>query len=83
MLAQLVEQGTFNSLAGGSIPPQPTNFDAGLAQLGERRPYKADVAGSSPATCTTWFNTRIAQLVEQWIENPRVTGSIPVLSTTI
>ena len=27
------------------------------------------------------FYAQIAQLVEQWTENPRVTGSIPVLGT--
>ena len=26
-------------------------------------------------------HAQIAQLVEQWTENPRVTGSIPVLGT--
>ena len=27
------------------------------------------------------YFAQIAQLVEQWTENPRVTGSIPVLGT--
>lgn len=39
---------------------------------------------------TTWmkysliaaFHGQVAQLVEQWIENPRVGGSIPPLATT-
>ncbi len=31
---------------------------------------------------TNKYYAQIAQSVEQWTENPRVTGSIPVLGTT-
>ncbi len=36
----------------------------GLAQLGERLPYKQRVSGSSPLA-STMFNADLAQLVEQ------------------
>ena len=36
LLAQLVEQWTFNPLVGGSSPAQPTNY-GGIAQLVEQR----------------------------------------------
>lgn len=49
---------------------------ASLAQLVERRPYKTDVAGSIPATCTRLFGV-LAQLVERRTVNPKVDGSIP------
>jgi hypothetical protein len=29
-------------------------YYAGLAQLGERHPYKVDVTGSSPVSCISW-----------------------------
>jgi len=72
--------------------------------VGERLPYKQEVAGSIPAIPTTawgrgaaWLACRsvtpvvassslvvpaiakIAQVVEQWTENPRVPGSTPGL----
>ena len=49
-----------------------------LAQLGEHLPYKQRVTGSSPVGPT---HAQIAQLVEQWTENPCVAGSIPALGT--
>jgi hypothetical protein len=54
LLAQLVEQVAFNDLVGDSNSPQPTSLCTGLAQLGEHRPYKADVASSILATCTNF-----------------------------
>ena len=39
-----------------------------------------EVAGSNPAPA---IYAQIAQLVEQRTENPRVTGSIPVLGTLV
>lgn len=48
----------------------------GLAQLGERHPYKVDVIGSSPITSTI-FNGLVAQLVEHVPEEHGVVGSIP------
>ena len=46
-----------------------------------RRAHNPKVAGSNPAPATQTFivYAQIAQLVEQRTENPRVTGSIPVL----
>ena len=49
-----------------------------LAQLGEHLPYKQRVTGSSPVGP---IYAQIAQLVEQWTENPCVAGSIPALGT--
>ena len=55
----------------------------GWSSLEARRAHNPKVAGSNPApaTCTLYdvLNAQIAQLVEQRTENPRVTGSIPVL----
>ena len=64
---------------------------AGWSSLEARRAHNPKVAGSNPAPATyakqsrltlvsiTRINAQIAQLVEQRTENPRVTGSIPVL----
>ncbi len=41
-----------------------SNPDGGLAQLGERLPYKQRVGGSSPSTSTIFY-ADLAQLVEQ------------------
>ena len=56
---------------------------AGVAELADAQDLKScgtytpvPVRSRSPA-----FRAQIAQLVEQWTENPRVTGSIPVLGT--
>ncbi|CCQ11267.1 hypothetical protein PALB_21440 [Pseudoalteromonas luteoviolacea B = ATCC 29581] len=50
-----------------------------LAQLGEHRPYKARVTGSSPVQPTTFFCGSIAAFFKQkaW-----VTGFTPVQPTT-
>ena len=46
-------------------------------------PYKHEVVGSSPTAPTKRFKGgEVAQLVEQWTENPRVDGSIPSLATS-
>ena len=59
--------------------------------MGEHRPYKARVTGSSPVASTTsspWLNSeikkygRLAQLGEHRPYKARVTGSSPVASTT-
>ena len=54
---------------------------AGWSSLEARRAHNPKVAGSNPAPATQTFivYAQIAQLVEQRTENPRVTGSIPVL----
>ena len=58
-----------------------------LAQLGEHRPYKARVTGSSPVPSTILrsrlFPGWLAQLGEHRPYKARVTGSIPVPSTII
>ena len=79
---------------GGSNPP-PSIFllqlsnkfhnDAGWSSLEARRAHNPKVVGSNPAPAISLIfkrDAQIAQLVEQWTENPRVTGSIPVLGTT-
>ena len=53
---------------------------ASVVQLVECRSPKPMVSGSSPDGRA---KGDIAQLVEQWIENPCVTGSIPVITTTL
>ena len=50
-----------------------------VAQLGERKFGELEAVGSRPITETTFGF--VAQLVEQRIENPCVTGSIPVRAT--
>ncbi len=64
-----------------------------LAQLGEHRPYKAGVTGSSPVSSTNHFiprfissilySGRLAQLGEHRPYKAGVTGSSPVSSTTL
>ena len=44
----MVEQGTENPRVGGSIPPQGTKLDAGLAQLAEQLICNQQVVGSIP-----------------------------------
>ena len=51
-------------------------YIGGLAQLGERLPYKQDVGGSIPSSSMS--QESLAQLVEHLTFNQRVTGSIPV-----
>ena len=58
------------------------NIDAGWSSLEARRAHNPKVVGSNPAPATRTkycVYAQIAQSVEQRIENPRVTGSIPVL----
>ena len=55
---------------------------AGWSSLAARRAHNPKVVGSNPAPATRTkycVYAQIAQSVEQRIENPRVTGSIPVL----
>ncbi len=57
LLAQLVEQLTFNQLVAGSNPAQPTTFATQyglLAQLVEQLTFNQLVAGSNPAQPTTF-----------------------------
>ena len=49
---------------------------AGWSSLEARRAHNPKVVGSNPAPA---IYAQIAQSVEQRTENPRVTGSIPVL----
>ena len=75
---------------GGSNPPLPIllfeelNIIAGWSSLEARRAHNPKVVGSNPAPATRTGKcafAQIAQSVEQRTENPRVTGSIPVLGT--
>ena len=56
---------------------------AGWSSLEARRAHNPEVAGSNPvpAIYNLICYAQIAQSVEQGTENPRVTGSIPVLGT--
>ena len=57
-------------------------YSAGWSSLEARRAHNPKVVGSNPAPATRTKYceyAQIAQSVEQRIENPRVTGSIPVL----
>ena len=86
-VAQLAEQLICNQQVIGSSPIigltlLKRNFNiAGWSSLEARRAHNPKVAGSNPAPATQTFivYAQIAQLVEQRTENPRVTGSIPVL----
>ena len=65
LLAQSVEQRTFNPLVAGSNPAQPTTFAVIsllglLAQSVEQRTFNPLVAGSNPAQPTTSFSTTAA-----------------------
>ena len=74
------------------LPSTADKKDGRLAQLGEHRPYKARVTGSSPVASTTSSHEdffiikaqygRLAQLGEHRPYKARVTGSSPVASTT-
>ena len=81
-MAQLAEQLICNQQVIGSSPIIGLDIIAGWSSLEARRAHNPKVAGSNPAPATRTFyvlNAQIAQLVEQRTENPRVTGSIPVL----
>ena len=54
----------------------PFTIIAGWSNPEARRAHNPKVVGSNPTPAT---HAQIAQLVEQRTENPRVTGSIPVL----
>ena len=58
-------------------------YNAGWSSLEARRAHNPEVAGSNPvpAIYNLICYAQIAQSVEQGTENPRVTGSIPVLGT--
>ena len=60
-------------------------IDAGWSSLEARRAHNPKVIGSNPVPATHKLIlvkvAQIAQSVEQRTENPRVTGSIPVLGT--
>ena len=87
-MAQLAEQLICNQQVIGSSPIigltlLKRNFNiAGWSSLEARRAHNPKVVGSNPAPAIRTFYyvyAQIAQSVEQRIENPRVTGSIPVL----
>ena len=86
-VAQLAEQLICNQQVIGSSPIIGFKLNiAGWSSLEARRAHNPKVAGSNPAPATRTFyvlNAQIAQLVEQRTENPRVTGSIPVLGIFI
>ena len=90
-MAQLAEQLICNQQVIGSSPIIGLNeksnhymvyIVAGWSSLEARRAHNPKVVGSNPAPATRTkycVYAQIAQSVEQRIENPRVTGSIPVL----
>ena len=87
-VAQLAEQLICNQQVIGSSPIigltlLKRNFNiAGWSSLEARRAHNPKVVGSNPAPATRTGKcafAQIAQSVEQRTENPRVTGSIPVL----
>ncbi len=71
----------------GSSPVVPTTTwrgssvgqNAGLS----RRRSRVQVPSASPNRVLRTLYAQIAQSVEQWIENPRVAGSIPALGTIV
>ena len=73
----------------GSSPVVSTNLARWCSRLA-RQPVTLEVDGSSPfrvaklsmsrALCSAQ-HASVAQLVEQWTENPRVVGSIPTGGT--
>ena len=80
---------TVNLLAMPSkvrILPHPLFYFniAGWSSLEARRAHNPKVIGSNPIPATHQLSlmyAQLAQLVEQWTENPRVSGSIPELGT--
>ena len=78
---------TVNLLAMPSkvrILPHPLFYFniAGWSSLEARRAHNPKVTGSNPVPATRQLGlmyAQLAQLVEQWTENPRVSGSIPEL----
>ena len=74
----------------GSSPVVPTKHLARWCSRLARQPVTLEVDGSSPfrvaikhlsrAYCSAQ-HASVAQLVEQWTENPRVVGSIPTGGT--
>ena len=87
-MAQLAEQLICNQQVIGSSPIIGLSLFreyfniAGWSSLEARRAHNPKVVGSNPAPATRTkycVYAQIAQSVEQRTENPRVTGSIPVL----
>ena len=72
----------FSEMGWGSTPLLSAKFNALVAQL-------VEAAVSNTVECEFeshqghQFNADVAQLVEQRIENPCVTGSIPVIGTKV
>ena len=73
----------------GSSPVVPTNLARWCSRLA-RQPVTLEVDGSSPFRVANIASVEsesspqyasVAQLVEQWTENPRVAGSIPAGGT--
>ena len=71
----------------GSSPVVPTNLARWCSRLA-RQPVTLEVDGSSPFRVAKNVESEsspqyasVAQLVEQWTENPRVVGSIPTGGT--
>ena len=60
----------------GSNPEGFTNFKWGIRIMAIMRHCLCQDTGSIPVYLAKYVT--LAQLVEQWIENPRVTGSNPV-----
>ena len=75
----------------GSSPVVPTNLARWCSRLA-RQPVTLEVDGSSPFGVAINASVEsdsspqyasVAQLVEQWTENPRVVGSIPTGGPTM
>ena len=76
----------------GSSPVVPTTYLARWCSRLARQPVTLEVDGSSPFRVAINASVEssgspqyasVAQLVEQWTENPRVVGSIPTGGTTM
>ena len=58
------------------VPSSLPTLVAGWSSLVARRAHNPKVPGSNPGPATI-LSPRVAQLVEQWTDNPPVGGSIP------
>ena len=88
-IAQLGEHMPYKHGVTGSSPVVSTNLARWCSRLA-RQPVTLEVDGSSPfrvaniasvESVSSPQHASVAQLVEQWTENPRVVGSIPTGGT--
>ena len=89
-IAQLGEHLSYKQEVTGSSPVVPTKNLALWCSRLARQPVTLEVDGSSPFRVANIASVEsasspqyasVAQLVEQWTENPRVVGSIPTGGT--